>query len=130
MGLDILVGNKGFASWSYSGFNDFRTRLARVIGITLNDMSGFGFLAEKAGKQSKNIDWSEVDDPIVPLLDHSDCEGELDPKTCAKVAPRLRELLDKMDSDTTEERYDREQGLLLVEAMKQAAKTKKPLKFC
>jgi hypothetical protein len=47
MGLDFRSSGTGEefqerTSWSYSGFGDFRRRLAAQIGITLYEMEGFG----------------------------------------------------------------------------------------
>ena len=39
MGIDFHPGS---ASWSYSGFNRFRERLAEKIDIDLSTMEGFG----------------------------------------------------------------------------------------
>lgn len=112
MGLDFSHGD---AHWAYSGFNRFRTRLAEAIGIKLMDMQGFG----------GTIPWETVTDAIVPLLNHSDCDGELSPEECATVAPRLRELVAEwsdMDSDKRE-------ALPLAEAMEQCAGLGEPLEF-
>lgn len=112
MGLGI-----GGASWSYSGFNEFRDRLAEAAGIDLYSMNGFG------GAKS----WRGLTDPIVPLLMHSDCEGALSPAECVLVAPRLRELV--ADWKGWPEEYDREQALLLADSMDQCADTWEPLGF-
>ena len=113
MGLDV-----GGAHWAYSGFIRFRERLAAAIGIvSLRDMEGFG----GEGRRS----WEPFDDPIVPLLDHSDCEGELAPEVCRTVAPRLKEIVSVWPKDD----YDRVQAVILVGAMKRAARTARPLRF-
>jgi len=124
MGLDFLQCD---ASWSYSGFNDFRRRLARDIGFDLNEMMGFskGFHWQD-GYAPGTRPWSEIDDPIVPLLNHSDCEGELSPQECAQVAPRLRELV----TPWPEHDYDRHNALVLAEAMGRCACDGEALVFC
>lgn len=54
--------------WSYIGFNNARRRLAREIGVSLDEMLGFGLDKHVARE------WYTVDDSaIVPLLHHSDC---------------------------------------------------------
>lgn len=92
-------------SWSYSGFNRFRTKLAALCGIDLEKMEGF---ARDGGKE-----WPSPEaEPLVPLLSHSDCDGTMTPDECATVAPRLRELLPKLDDP-----YDREMGAKLAALM-------------
>ena len=84
MGLDFCIGTPEKmrhvdARWSYSGFHRFRARLAGAIGVKLESMRGFG-----RGEFARP--WSEIDDGLVPLLRHSDCEGEMTPEECATVA--------------------------------------------
>jgi len=123
MGLDFDVagGYKGeCARWGYSGFNRFRRAIASAAGINLDSMYGFN------GSES----WDKFkDEPLVPLLNHSDCDGELTPEECAKVAPRLKELLAKLP-DTPAYDYDRCQGAHLVAMMEHSAKVGKPIIFC
>jgi len=92
--------------WSYSGFNQFRGKLADEIGLKLDEMCGFGGY--------KN--WPSSD-PIVPLLNHSDCEGNLSPSNCETVYPRLLELIEKWPNDD----YDKQQAKELAVAMKDCA---------
>lgn len=113
MGLDFKDSE---ARWSYSGFNAFRDRLAREIGIELKGMYGHGGI----------LSWKNVTDAIVPLLDHSDCEGELSAKECKAVAPRLLELI----RDWPEHDYDRVMATILAKDMQKLARKNKPLVFC
>ena len=99
MGLDFnarISRDVGWPRWSYNGFHRFRSKLAEAIGVKLDDMQGFG------GPEP----WTSVDDPIVALLDHSDCDGDLTVEACKAVAPRLREIV-----ETFENGYDRINGL-------------------
>lgn len=108
MGLGLYVGGDQVAQWSYSGFNAFRRRLAKEIGINLDEMPGFSpdfkdILEEKGWEAYRNAKiaamsnskgkWEDVVDDIVPLLRHSDCEGIIPPEICATVGPRLAELI-------------------------------------
>src|SRR5687767_2435297 len=83
--------------WSYSGFMAFRDRLAKAAGLlgetdSLNDA------------YSRREKWpSQFDEPLVILIDHGDCEGDLSPDQCRRLAPRLRELVAAWDVDD----YDR-----------------------
>lgn len=113
MGISFRPGT---ASWSYGGFHRFREHLMTDLGLELDQMFGFG------GTKS----WSEVHDPLVLFLNHSDCDGELAPEVCAIVAPRLRELIltwDPLD-------YDVYAGHNLADAMDECARTQRPLLFC
>jgi hypothetical protein len=114
-------------NWSYFGFHDFRVKLAREIGIDLNQMHGF-FAPWRGQKEEdfKDISWDTVSDPIKLLLDHSDCEGELSPQECALVAPRLIRLTAQWPADD----YDSIEALRLASAMMDCAIKNKPLEFC
>lgn len=100
--------------WSYSSFNNFREKLAREIGVKLYEMKEFG----------GEIPWENVKDDIVPLLNHSDCEGHLTPEECRKVAPRLRELVATWEND-----IDKGRALSLAEGMEKAAAANENLEF-
>ena len=103
MGIDFSHDE---AHWSYSGFHDFRRRLAQEIEVDLGMMDGFG----------GDIPFDSVKDSIEPLLNHSDCEGGLTPEECAKAAPRLRELVSKWPDDD----YDKRNALMLAKGMEEA----------
>jgi len=131
MGIDFHTdGYEGkTAHWSYSGFSEFRLRLANEANIHLKSMQGFG----------GSMEWSN--DDIVPLLHHSDCDGDLSPEDCAKVAPRLLELISEWNSmqerftgpEMPEDfifRYDKQQATLLAQQMKYCAENKVKLQFC
>jgi hypothetical protein len=112
MGLDFSHCD---AHWSYSGFNRFRTRIAKDIGVDLDKMYGFG------GSTS----WDTVKDAMVPFLYHSDCDGKLTVSQLKKIAPRLKEIVSKWpDNDD-----DKDRALELVKGMDKAIKENKPLLF-
>lgn len=113
MGLDFTHCN---AHWSYSGFNTFRTKLAKEIGMDLASMEGFG------GKTP----WTDFEDPILPLLDHSDCDGVLTPDECALVYLRLLELVENWDKDD----WHRTEAIELAQGMKNAYEFNEDLVFC
>lgn len=87
--------------WSYGGFNRFRQKLYEEIG-GLDLQHGFAthFLEYK-------------DNPIIPLLDHSDCDGILTKEQCILVAPQLEEFVMRWPVED----YDRIIGLRLVKMM-------------
>lgn len=115
MGIDF---NGADAHWSYSGFNNFRKRLAKEINIDLERMEGF----TKDG--SIGIPWENTD-AIIPLLDHSDCDGSISSVKCLKIAPRLLELIKDWPDD-----YDKDQATKLAKGMRTCGKRKKSLEFC
>jgi hypothetical protein len=113
MGLDFSHSE---AHWSYGGFHNFRTKLADEISFDLNDMQGFG------GCKS----WDDIQDDIIPLLLHSDCDGELSPDDCAKVYPRLLELVSKWNEDD----WDKKKAVMLADGLKLCAECNEPMVFC
>jgi hypothetical protein len=116
MGLDFMIGRDVKdceAHWSYSGFHEFRIRLANAAGMVLFSTHG-----------------QEVTDPIEHLLNHSDCEGDLSPKQCRECAPRLRELLEKFNKEDWAEGYDYDSGIALAEGMEFCAENNETLIFC
>lgn len=112
MGLDFDGSD---THWSYGGFNKFRARLGFEININLNAMIGFGGFTS----------WDNVSDDIKYFLNHSDCNGELMPNECLKIAPRLKELVKKWDDND----YDKIKALELADDMEFLAKKNKPLIF-
>jgi hypothetical protein len=94
MGLDIrvyeaVVRDHAWSS-SYSTFGAFRTRLAAAEGFDLDEMTGFG------GKR----EWSEIESSLVPLLNHSDCDGTLHPYEYENIMiDRLRGIIREWDVD-------------------------------
>lgn len=80
-----LATTHGAWHGSYSAFGSWRKWIAKIRGFNLLNMVGFG------GDQA----WSEAQkqDPLYPLLSHSDCDGELSPKECALVALGLSQII-------------------------------------
>jgi hypothetical protein len=113
MGLDFAQSD---AHWSYGGFHQFRIKLAKEIGIDLESMQGFG----------GDIPWINVNDPIEPFLNHSDCDGQLTDNECTDVGPRLIDLVKHWPEDD----YNRQQALMLAEDMIDCAKRNHSLDFC
>ena len=114
MGVRFSHGN---ASWSYTGFGHFRERVAKIEGIHLSDMRGFG------GSRS----WDDTPSALEPLLNHSDCDGELSPAQCEQMLPRLREVQSRLTRDG--ERYDAEHLADLIEGMEMCVRDREALEF-
>ena len=117
MGLDFTHCD---ACWSYGTFHVFRCFLAEAIGINLDETNGF----------DGNGSWDGITDPILGLLNHSDCDGELSPEQCRVIAPRLRELVEILSVDPEFREDHRDQALELADGMDSAAATNEPLTFC
>jgi hypothetical protein len=85
MGLDTTHN-----AWHgpYSMFNTFRFALAKQIGINLNEYSGY----KPSGQ--KSLDSIEHD--IMPLLNHSDCDGELSVSECERIVKGLNDIQSKL----------------------------------
>ena len=109
------------ASWSYSGFMRFRERLAESIGMQLRKMPGFR-------DNQEEFAWEDYDDPIIPFLNHSDCDGVLTPEQCRTIAPRLREIISTWE-DNFENSYDLEMAEELIRGMEIAEKENENLQF-
>jgi hypothetical protein len=114
VGLDLrlLLPATGEVGWSYGGFAHFRKRVAKdALGIDLAEMDGFG------GDRS----WSEfADDSLTPLLNHSDCDGELWGWEVDGLADRLRAVVREWDATDVVGAYDREMGLRLADLCESA----------
>lgn len=117
--------------WSYGGFNHFRVALAAAEGFDLEEMQGFGKGGYFDGTRVHGTrPWEEIVTPLKPLLNHSDCDGELSPAECAQVAPRLREVATGWTEDTPEGCFDRRAALRLAECMDICAEAGEALVFC
>lgn len=133
MGLAFSV--KGYeckAHWSYSGFSEFRKRLARTIGIDLDEMKGFykrhpndeGFI--KMGWK----DWDSVQSPLKYLLNHSDCDGYLTAQQCKHIYPILFRIIEEIWEVVGGHDHDHVQGGHLAAAMRYCADNNMSLHFC
>lgn len=97
MGLET---SHGCWSGSYSAFMRWRREIARAAGFPpLDLMDGFyksstqAFTADEAAA-ALPIKWDAfASDPLVKLLTHSDCQGEIAAEDCGAIADRLEGLL-------------------------------------
>ena len=112
MGLGFSHGE---AHWAYSGFMRFRSRLAETLGYTvpLSVMYDDGSYT-----RMKN-------EPIWPLINHSDCDGELTVEEMQQILPQLEDLVNRWD----DHEYDKITGLQLIEGMKDAINNDESMEF-
>lgn len=115
MGLDFTHGD---AHWSYGGFMRFRARLIETLELgNLNDMYDDGSYYEKL----ENI-------PIFPLINHSDCDGELTVEEMKAIIPQLDLIVSMWESQQPSD-YDAERGRQFVDGMKYAIEENEPMEF-
>ena len=88
MGLDT---SHGAFNGPYSSFGNLRKWLAEKIGINLNDYAGY------MGGGTKDL--TTIDHELMPLFNHSDCDGELSPQQCEQIAIGLDKVISTSDKD-------------------------------
>ncbi len=80
---------------AYSAFNRWRTIVARMtLGIELDRMEGFERRLLVGGLDRKPVSWDPYRNrPIVKLLNHSDCDGEILAEDCLAIAEELEAIM-------------------------------------
>lgn len=112
MGLDFSHCD---AHWGYSSFNRFRARLGAFYGCLIFwDIKTIEGVQEALPKC-----------PLLPLLAHSDCDGELTVEECLQIEPVLKSLVTFWDDDDR----DKIEALELCAGMRLAIERKEPLRF-
>lgn len=121
--------NTSFGAWdgAYSSFHTWRRIIAKKAGLNLDEMLGFG--GEKEFDSNHNL---------TPLLNHSDCDGELTVAECKKVKAGLEEILKDMPkvdmrkhqaTFQTDDEWAAYKAKLFVKGCEEAIKKKKPIDF-
>ena len=112
MGIDFSHGD---AHWAYSGFMRFRNKLAETLGyaVSLSTMYDDGSYTRMRNE------------PIWPLIDHSDCDGDLTVEEMEQIIPQLENISNHWD----EHDYDKVHGFELIESMREAIAEDEPLEF-
>jgi len=118
MGIDfrLMLPERVNASMSYGGFNDFRNRIAGEFGTTTEELYHENKISLSAKKPTEGP-WAKIPDGLFPLMNHSDCDGQLDAEQCAIVYPALEDVAAKWP--VTE--FYRQIAEELVVAMRKAA---------
>jgi hypothetical protein len=108
MGLDT---SHDCWSGAYSAFSRWRDELARAAGYTFrtypeDPMPWRKYVAEINwdALEYKNYqgEWDRIpEDPLILLLAHSDCDGEIKPEHALLLADRLEQLLPALPDEST-----------------------------
>jgi hypothetical protein len=104
------------ACFTYGSFGDFRRRIGTIICLPLYEMEGFGGVRN----------WDEWrDHPLYPLMNHSDCDGEITWIDCARIFPALEMIISKWPQ------HDllRKEGMKLVAHMRYCVEAERALVF-
>ena len=93
MGLDT---SHGAYHGAYSSFNRFRQAIARALGGSYPPH-------DDASLEDEKWYWgnghnAETHPGIHVLMNHSDCDGEIAPADCARIALELTAVLDRLDA--------------------------------
>lgn len=86
------------------GFRPMALEIARMRGLPENDAARAPDYQAWEREQvawwdERARQWEDVDSGLVPLLNHSDCDGELSPEECRTVAPALAEAITKLPAE-------------------------------
>tara|TARA_R110000851_G_scaffold98468_2_gene213107 strand:+ start:123 stop:497 length:375 start_codon:yes stop_codon:yes gene_type:complete len=111
---------------SYGGFNRMRQDIAKVWGGSYpphrddNLDDKFVYFPEKIDEQSG----------MAIFMRHSDCDGEISPQDCKKVADELAKLLPKLEQYIDDTPYSTHAKVSqFIEGCRLAYKLKEPLEF-
>lgn len=119
MGLDLKVvddvGVSGMVFIGYVNFNHFRRAIAAVEGFDLDSMVGYG----------GEVAWSIVDTPLEPLLNHSDCDGELTSEACKALWPEMMRVVRSDGWNTAWDNF----AVKVMRLMIQSAESGNPILF-
>ena len=135
---------------AYSAFMRWRETLARIAGypplrlmegfyrlgewddpVARLEEKGYQFLADSL-RGSLPISWEMFrDDPLITLLNHSDCEGEIAASDCGAIANRLQELVPKLpQGDAPGHIGDwRDKTEAFINGLRDAAQAGEPVEF-
>jgi hypothetical protein len=126
MGLDVSHG-----AWhgAYSAFHRWRLKLATLAHIPLHRMEGY--YRELPEDQDRApvlpLTWESLPpDPLHILLEHSDCDGDIAPEDCAKLADRLEELLPLLPNEDDDWRNKTQR---FIDGLRLATSRNEPLEF-
>lgn len=103
----------------YSVFMRWRVEIAKAVGI--EDLNDWWSESDFPPETMQGI-WSKYpDDPIVILLNHSDCDGIIPVEHCSALADRLEQLIPKLDS--------KDNARLFIKGLRRAADLGEDVEF-
>ncbi len=105
----------------YGSFNQFRKWLASKIGINLDEYYGYG------NGGTKKL--SSIPNDLKYLFDHSDCDGDITPLRCKKIAKAIDEVLKKVKEDDVITNYQKTNAIQFRNGCLKAFKKKEKLQF-
>lgn len=114
--MSQLTFSYGEAAWSYKGFERFQNKVYASMNMPSSTM-------EEAYETGELID---IDGhPLLPLLEHSVCDGVLTVDEMRQMLPVLKRLISRWkDNDP-----DKQNGLDLIAGMKKAVQEGEDLRF-
>lgn len=81
-----------FRAGSYSGYNEWRELLAKLTGKTAR-----GIWIEEQKSCASDTHQTPNRGPFVELINFSDCEGTIGPRTCAKLAKDFQDWRERAE---------------------------------
>lgn len=110
MGINFHVkDHKCEATWSYTGFNNFRKKIAQSLGLNLEVDSDGNWI---------NQDWENWDKYWLLFLTHSDCSGKFTPHQCGKISEKLESIIHIFENEDFLSKYNFDNCKTLIIAMK------------
>lgn len=110
--------SEGFRAGSYSGYNQWRERLAELAGYPAADYAKYG----ETTKRHDAGAWKADEGPFHALINFSDCEGVIGPVVSAKLAKDFADFQDRADAVMDHDGYWREKYASWRMAFEMAAK--------
>jgi len=125
---------------AYSAFTRWRNTLAEIAGYRLGkpDPTAPWYECAEINWEAITPDnlqgvWERVpEDPLIVLIAHSDCDGEIRPREAGPLADRLEELLPKITELGVGAGHIgnwREKTQKFIDGLRRAAKNDEPVKF-
>jgi hypothetical protein len=106
---------------AYSSFNRFRARICETAGLgNIYDYLGYG------GNKPYPVNQEE---PLMILIDHSDCDGEISAEDCKPLQNALIELRKKTDPDNPDDEEFRHRLTQFIDGLEDAIKHKDSVEF-
>lgn len=119
---------------AYSAFSRWRNKLAEVAGYSFHKEDYFEVVSVDWGHLQGNLygEWDETPaDPLLVLIAHSDCEGNIYPAQAKPLADRLEELLPLLPDGEGDGHIGdwREKTQLFIDGLRYAHKRKQKVGF-